>query len=110
MGDHARTDVWSLDLAQLEGERIANMLSLDWRLAEIKLPCLAIVVCEAFRSQLSLRSVLLCGKALKAAVRIFSRPAFRAPAVRLIVGAAFGVDERHVPVLLEGGEWATRGI
>ena len=35
---------------------------------------------------------------------------FAAPGVRLVIHPAFGIAERHVPVLLEGGEGALRRI
>ena len=58
-GHHPRADAGPVALAQLEGERVGDVLLLDRGLAEVELPGLAVVVGEALRPQPPLRARLV---------------------------------------------------
>ncbi len=110
MRDHAGSDVRPFDLAQLEGEGVADVFLLDRRLAQVELPGLAVMVGEAFGAQPALGAIRGLGKAPQAALRILARSALGAPAVRLVVRPPLWIKEGHVPVLLEMCEGTARRI
>jgi hypothetical protein len=110
MGNHALPDIGPFDFAQLEHQRIAEMLLLNGRLADEEEPRLAVVIGEAFRPQPDLGAFFGVRETAKAYLWIFTRAAISAPAVRLVVGPALGVAHRHMPVLLEVSERTARRI
>src|SRR5271166_6108914 len=66
---------------------------------------------EAFRPDALLLSLHLGRVGAETLLRVFARTACRTtPRVRLVIHPAFGIAERHVPVLLEGCEGALRCI
>ncbi len=111
MRHYARADGHFLHLAQLKNQRARNVALLDAGLAQVELAGLAVVVGEAFGPDALFLALHLGGEGMEALLRIFTRAAlFAAPRVRLVIHPAFGIAERHVPILLEGGEGALRGI
>src|SRR5438309_300396 len=77
------------------------MLLLDRQLAAIEQPRLAVVVSEAVWPQPLHLALMRRGERPVPTLRIFTRPAVLAPAVRLIIGATSGIAHRHMAVLLE---------
>src|SRR5277367_5148283 len=76
--DDPRTNVRSFYLAQLESERGGNMGLLDWRLADIELARLAVVVGKSFGTNANLRALVFGWKGIKPHLRSFARSGFRA--------------------------------
>ena len=78
------------------------MLLFDRRLADKKLPRLAVMIGEAFGSHTLLGAAGGFGKAREATHWVLARAALRGtPAVGLVIRTAHGVAHRHMPVLLE---------
>ena len=104
------SDVDPLDLAQLEHQRVANVLLLDLLLAAEEHAGLAVMIGERLRADARLWPLNRRGKTLEPQRRVLARPALRAPAVGLVVGAPLGVGRRHVTVLLEVHHRAARRV
>jgi hypothetical protein len=64
--DHTGADRRCFDLAQLEGERVGDVLLFALRLADVKLPCLTIVVGEGLRADAQFGALLRGGVGVKA--------------------------------------------
>ena len=107
-GHHPAADRRLAALAELEGERVDDVLLLDVGLADEELACLAVVVGEAFRPQPPLGPGLVAlavGVGAEAGRRVLPR-AGRIPGVRLVIDPALRVGHGHVTVLLEVRERA----
>src|SRR5436309_1047345 len=102
MSVHPFADRRSLDLAELEDQRVGDMLLFDRCLAAKKLPGLAVVIGKAFRPEPHLWAVCRIGKGAEAQLERFSRAAdLRSPGVGFVVGTSPRVHHRHVSVLLK---------
>ena len=99
MRDHPLPDRGRLDLAELERQGRLDMTLFGRGLADVELPCLAVMVGKAFRAQTHLWAFLFGGKVTVALYRRLPRPF--AEGVRLVVRTPDGIAHRHVAVLLE---------
>src|SRR5690554_6592522 len=79
-------------------------------LADVKLPCLAVMVSEGFRSYPTGGTLQCTGMTAKAGIGVFPRTTVIAPTVGLVVGAGGGVAFLHMPILLEVVHRAFRGV
>src|SRR5207249_2944481 len=85
-----------------EGERVGNVLLLALRLADVKLPCLAVVVGEGLGADAQFGPLRGRGVGVKALLGRFARTASASvPRIGLVVGPACWIVQSHVPVLLK---------
>ncbi|VTZ63650.1 conserved hypothetical protein [Sinorhizobium medicae] len=108
MRDHPLTDHRRLDLAQFEGQGVGDVPLLGWRLADEELPCLTVMVGEAFSADAELRSLLLRSKVSEAFDGRLARSL--APGIGLVVRAPDRVAHGHVAVLLKVMEGTFRRV
>src|SRR5215471_18025807 len=102
MRDHTGADRQPFHLAQFEGERVGNVLLLALRLADVKLPCLTVVVGEGLRADAQFRSLSGSRVGVKTLLGRFARTAGPAiPGIGLVVHPPCRIVHGHVPVLLK---------
>ncbi len=75
MRDDTGADRQRFHLAQFEGKRVGDVLLLDLRLAQVKLPCLAVVVGEGLGADAQFRPLFVSGIRVKALLGRFARTA-----------------------------------
>src|SRR5437867_5716535 len=102
MRHHTGADWQPFHLTQFESERVGNVLLLGLRLADVKLPCLAVVVSEGLGADAQFGPLRGSGIGVKALLERFAWTAgATVPGIGFVVDPACRIDHGHVPVLLK---------